>query len=63
MRWLEEVAIVAVVAVGVAALGWYATSTPQVQVSTSSRQCVRVLPVSAGTCEHLPEKYELVWVR
>ena len=36
---------------------------PSVYKSWSTKECVRVEPESAGTCEDLPDEYLTVWVR
>lgn len=38
-------------------------NTPVVEVSHETATCVRVLPPEAGSCEDLPARYELVWVK
>lgn len=63
MRWIEEIAIISIVSIVFAALVWYATGVPQVQISNTTQKCVKVVPASAGTCENLPAKYERVWVK
>lgn len=57
----------AVAALGVpAVLVWafiVATDQPDVIFSYSSKQCVRVINAdgSAGSCDHLPSKYNFIW--
>ena len=36
---------------------------PSVYKSWSTKECVSVEPESAGSCEDLPSRYEIVWVR
>ena len=36
---------------------------PMVFRSWSTQECVKVEPESAGTCEDLPDRYGIVWVR
>ena len=38
-------------------------STPDVWVSHSTGECVKVVPADAGTCENLPDRYVQVWVK
>lgn len=40
---------------------YYSLGIPVVQFSNSTQECVRVLPV--GSCDQLPKKYNLEWVR
>ena len=42
---------------------WMALSIPVVEVSWATKDCVRVVPTSAGSCDQLPDRYERVWVR
>ena len=42
---------------------WTALSIPVVEVSWTTKECVRVVPTEAGTCDQLPDRYERVWVR
>ena len=42
---------------------WLALSVPIVEWSWSTRECVRVIPPEAGTCNQLPKRYERVWVQ
>ena len=37
-------------------------NTPTVYVDSITRECVSVVPKDAGSCEHLPKKYETVLV-
>lgn len=37
--------------------------TPEVYLSHSTKECVKVVPTEAGTCDALPPRYEVVWVR
>ena len=37
--------------------------SPLVYTSWSTQECVKVEPESAGTCEDLPDEYQIVWVR
>lgn len=39
----------------------YSMRLPIVQFSSSSAQCVNVIPV--GSCENLPKKYHKEWVK
>lgn len=41
----------------------HALDLPIVEVSTASGQCVRVVRTIAHDCDHLPLKYEQVWVQ
>ena len=36
---------------------------PSVYKSWSTKECVKVEPASAGSCEDLPYRFEIVWVR
>ena len=45
------------------ALIWLALSIPVVEWSWTSKECIRVIPPEAGTCDQLPDRYEPVWVR
>ena len=42
---------------------WMALSIPVVEWSWSTKECVRVIPHEAGTCDQLPKRYEKAWVR
>ena len=42
---------------------WAASSVPAVEFSWTTKECVRVIPPEAGTCDDLPERYEKVWVQ
>ena len=42
---------------------YVATAYPLVYKSWSTQECVKVEPESAGSCEELPDKYQIVWVR
>ena len=46
---------------------WVVTSNfldiPLVHRSWSTKECVKVEPESAGTCDDLPKRYEIVWVK
>ena len=42
---------------------WTALSVPVVEWSWTAKECVRVIPPEAGTCDQLPKRYERVWVR
>lgn len=46
-----------------AAMGAFEDSIPVVHKSYSSQQCVRVVPITAGSCDNLPEKFTLIWTR
>ena len=45
----------------------YAVDLPDVMVSTSTNKCVKVVNYNLDeqqfTCEHMPEKYNKVWVK
>lgn len=41
----------------------YLLDMPEVWVSHTSGECVKVVPAEAGTCENLPPKYERVIVK
>lgn len=41
-----------------AAVMWMGLSTPVVQVRHQTGECVQVIPATAGSCAHLPERYE-----
>lgn len=71
MKWLREnttrgehlvnlAILLGLVAIGVAAYNIPRIAT--VYVSWPDYICRKVEPVHAGTCEELPERYELVWV-
>ena len=36
---------------------------PSAYYSWSTQECVKVEPASAGSCEDLPYRFEIVWVR
>jgi len=35
---------------------------PVIEVDAATHECVRVVPARAGSCDQLPEKYEVVFV-
>lgn len=39
------------------------TDQPEVVVSWETKQCLRVINIDGteGDCNHLPDKYELIW--
>ena len=37
-------------------------TTPTVHKDVVTGKCVKVIPASSGTCEDLPEQYNIVWV-
>ena len=41
----------------------YVLRLPLVYRSWSTKECVKVEPESAGTCDDLPKRYEIVWVK
>lgn len=52
----------------VAILSWImfnSLNTPEVEVSWSTKQCIRVVYMdgTTDTCDNKPEKYDIVWVR
>lgn len=52
----------------VAILSWImfnSLNTPEVEVSWSTKQCVRVVYMdgTTDTCDNKPEKYDIVWVK
>ena len=53
----------ALVAALVLLMTWMALSIPVVEVSWATKECVRVVPTEAGSCDQLPDRYERVWVR
>ena len=42
---------------------WMVFTAPVVYTSWTTRECVKVVPPEAGTCDDLPKRYERVWVR
>ena len=40
-------------------------NTPEVEVSWSTKQCIRVVYMdgTTDTCDNKPEKYDIVWVK
>lgn len=56
-----------IVGLGVAAGIWWAViawaDTPVVQKAWPTEACVAVIPDSAGSCDNLPEKYTVEYVR
>lgn len=51
------------VAVTITWLFWDGLGIPSVHWSWSTRECVKVVPAKAGSCDNLPEKYDLIWVK
>ena len=52
----------------VAILSWImfnSLNTPEVEVSWSTKQCIRVVYMdgTTDTCDNKPEKYDIVWVK
>ena len=52
----------------VAILSWImfnSLNTPEVEVSWSTKQCIRVVCMdgTTDTCDNKPEKYDIVWVK
>ena len=52
----------------VAMLSWImfnSLNTPEVEVSWSTKQCIRVVYMdgTTDTCDNKPEKYDIVWVK
>lgn len=52
----------------VATLSWImfnSLNTPEVEVSWSTKQCIRVVYMdgTTDTCDNKPEKYDIVWVK
>ena len=52
----------------VAILSWImfnSLNTPEVEVSWSTKQCIRVVYMdgTTDTCDNKPEKYDMVWVK
>ena len=41
----------------------FAMSTPTVHRSWSTKRCIEVMPPTAGTCDDLPDRYDVVWMR
>ena len=41
----------------------YLLRLPLVYRSWSTKECVIVEPEEAGTCDDLPKRYEIVWVK
>ena len=41
----------------------YVLRLPLVYRSWSTKECVKVEPESAGTCDDLPKRHEIVWVK
>ena len=39
----------------------YALSTPSVHRSWATKECIEVHPSGAGTCDDLPDRYDVVW--
>ena len=48
---------------GLASLAVKSLDGPVVYRSWSTKECVKVEPETAGTCDDLPDLYEIVWVR
>lgn len=68
MKFIVESAsvIIAMVAIGYVWSSPGIWSAPQVHVSNSSNECVRVINYSESdeyTCDNLPELYSHVWVK
>lgn len=68
MKFIIETAFViaAISAIGYALAGPGIWDSPQVHVSNSSNECVKVINYSKSdeyTCDNLPELYSHVWVR
>ena len=40
-------------------------NTPEVEISWSTKQCIRVVYMdgTTDTCDNKPEKYDIVWVK
>ena len=54
--------------IAVAILSWImfnSLNTPEVEVSWSTKQCIRVVYMdgTTDTCDNKPEKYDIVWVK
>lgn len=52
----------------VAILSWImfnSLNTPEVEVSWSTKQCIRVVYMdgTTDTCDNKPEKYDIVWIK
>ena len=56
------IALFAVTAIFVWVL-WIVLTTPVVEWSWTTGECVRIIPPEAGHCGALPDRYERVWVR
>lgn len=57
---------VGLLAVAVCIMGWavqHWAAMPEVYRSWGTKECVYVLPIDAGSCGDLPDKYILEWVR
>jgi len=49
---------------GVMALTWAAITTPDVYVSNTTNECVKVINYGSDySCENMPTKYNKVWVK
>ena len=60
---LKELVAVVLLAALVLFLIWLANRVPVVDWSWATKECVRVVPSEAGTCDQLPKRYESVWVQ
>ena len=58
--FVEVLVFVAVITVIGLALG-YVLSVPDVHRSWTTKECLEVRPSGAGTCEDLPDRYDVVW--
>lgn len=63
MKYFDYIIWSLLMAGAVSAGAYLWLSTPEVQVSNATGQCVRVIPADAGTCENLPDRYVQVWVK
>ena len=60
---MKEITAGALLAALVFLMIWMALSIPVVEVSWATKECVRVVPTEAGSCDQLPDRYDRVWVR
>lgn len=61
-RDLEMVALLAVLALLLALIVDSCTGTPDVYIDSVTKRCVKVRPVSTGSCDNLPKSYNVIWV-
>lgn len=60
--WLSWMALASVVVISMMTMCGLYTWPPTVHRTWPAGECVRVVPKAAGTCDTLPDRYEVVWV-